>query len=187
MDIIHVGLISGGSWNFIFLDEIWVDMAASAGSGKVERIDPRVGVSFFLDVMPSVTIVALRRLMLARFLRQPVDAPLISPVRIRMTARTPGSGESGFGLNLMGTMAARTGRNGSMNTPRQSFSRLFTVARSTVYCLHLLRMRNLARLRVTIPTGKISMSGPGQLLRIDREQGSFSPVNHPGDFGAVTS
>ncbi len=80
MDIIHVGLISGGSWNFIFLDEIGVDMAASAGSGEVERIDPGAGVSFFLDVMPSMTIVTLRRFMLARFLRQPVDAPLISAV-----------------------------------------------------------------------------------------------------------
>ena len=90
MDIIHVGLVSGGSWNFIFLDEIGVDMAASAGSGEVERIDPGAGVSFFLDVMPSVAIWASGRLALPRFLRKPVDAARISPVRIRVTGRTAG-------------------------------------------------------------------------------------------------
>ncbi len=74
-----------------------------------------------------------------------------------------------------------------MNTLRQGFLCLFPVARSTDYSLHLLRMGNLGGLRVAIPAGKISMGGPGQLLRIDREQGSFSPVNHPGDFGAVAS
>lgn len=74
-----------------------------------------------------------------------------------------------------------------MDASRQGIPRFSTVARSANYWLHLLGMGNLGGLRVAIPAGKVSMGGPGQLLRIDREQGSFSPVNHPGDFGAVAS
>ena len=82
MDIIHIGLVGSWSRNFIFFDKVRVDVAAGAGSGKVERINQGSGVRLFLDVMPSVAILASCRLALPRFLRKPVDAALISPVRI---------------------------------------------------------------------------------------------------------
>lgn len=88
MDVIHIGLVSSRSWNFIFFDKVRIDVAAGAGSGKVERINQGPGVCLFLDIVPSVAILASCRLALSHFLRKSVDAALISPVRIRVTGRT---------------------------------------------------------------------------------------------------
>ena len=74
-----------------------------------------------------------------------------------------------------------------MDTSRQGIPRFSTVAQPTDYRLHLLGMGNLGCLRVTVPTGKISMGRPRQLLGVDRRQAPLSWVNHPGDFRTVTS
>ena len=116
MDIIHVGLVSCGSWNFIFLDEIGVDMAASAGSGKVEGIDPGLRIALSANIMAALAILASGRLALPQLLRNPVNAPLIGLVWMGMAGCTTGRRKMAFGLNIVSSMAIGAKGNGSMNT-----------------------------------------------------------------------
>jgi hypothetical protein len=164
VDVVHVGLISSGSRDLIFFDELRVDMAPGTSPGKIEGIDQGTGISFPLDIMASMAILTAGCLALPGSLRQPMNPPLIGVPWFRMTGGTPRRGKSFLPLNFMRSMAARTGRNGSMDALYQTLFRLFSVARFTYYGLHPSRMRNLGRFRMAILTRQVSMDRNGQLL-----------------------
>jgi len=119
MNVVHIVLVSSRGWDFIFLDKLWVHVAACAGAGEVERIDPGARISLSLNVVSTMTIMASGHFGLAFFLGYPMNASLITLAGIGMASGTANRRKSGFRLNLMSSMTARTRGEGSMNTPLQ--------------------------------------------------------------------
>ena len=132
--------------------------------GKMEGIDQGAGISFPLDIMAPMAILTAGCLALPGSLRQPMNPPLISVPWFRMTAGASRRGKSFLRLNIMHSMAALIGRNGSMDALYQTLFRLFSGPRFTYYGLHLFRMGNLDRFRMAILTRQASMDRDGQLL-----------------------